>query len=378
MSDRIQVMQPWLGDAEVEAVAAVIRSGWVAQGPQVAEFENSFARRVETTSAVAVSSCTTGLHLVLHALGVVPGDEVVVPSLSFIATANAVRYVGAAPIFADVDLETQNLTLETIDRVVTPRTRAVLAVHQVGMPLDLDSIRAYCEDRGVTLIEDAACAIGSTYRGRPIGASPSIGVFSFHPRKLLTTGEGGMVVSSDEDFSARLRRLRAHGMSVSALDRHDSSRVSFEEYGELGFNFRMTDMQAAMGLVQLSRLDAMVERRRALAAMYHEALDGVPGLVLPVDPPHGTTNFQSYAIRMTEDCPIPRDDMMQRFLDEGISTRRGVMASHREPAYQGFDHAPLPNTELLADQAIILPLHHAMTAADIERVASTMRLEARV
>lgn len=378
MKDRIQVMQPWLGDAEVEAVAAVIRSGWVAQGPQVAEFESAFSRHVGATNAVAVSSCTTGLHLVLHALELTDGDEVVVPSLSFIATANAVQYVGATPVFADVDLETQNVTVETIDRVVTPRTRAVLVVHQVGMPLELDSLRAYCDDRGLSLVEDAACAAGSTYRGQPIGASPSLGVFSFHPRKLLTTGEGGMVVSPDEDFAGRLRRLRAHGMSVSALDRHGSDRVSFEEYGELGFNFRMTDMQAAMGLVQLSRLDAMVERRRQLAGEYHEALDGGPGLVLPVDPPHGTTNFQSYSVRMTEDCPISRDAMMQRLLDDGISTRRGVMASHREPAYRGFAHAPLPNTELLADQAIILPLHHQMTTEDVERVAGLMRLGARV
>ena len=378
MSDRIQVMQPWLGDAEVEAVAAVIRSGWVAQGPQVAEFEATFARHVGTTSAVAVSSCTTGLHLVLHALGLGEGDEIIVPSLSFIATANSVRYVGASPVFADVDLVSQNLTVETVDRVVTPRTKAVLAVHQVGMPLDLDEMRGYCEDRGFAFIEDSACAVGSTYRGRPIGGAPSLGVFSFHPRKLLTTGEGGMVVTPDEEFADRLRRLRAHGMSVSALDRHGSDRVAFEEYGELGFNFRMTDMQAAMGLVQLSKLGAMVERRRELAAVYHDSLADVPGLVLPVDPPNGTTNYQSYTVRLTEAFPISRDAMMQRFLDDGVSTRRGVMASHREPAYRDFDHGPLTNTEILADHAIILPLHHHMTEADVRRVARSMQVEASV
>lgn len=378
MTDRIQVMQPWLGDAEVEAVAAVIRSGWVAQGPKVAEFEMAFAEYSQTTGAVAVSSCTTGLHLVLHALGYVPGDEIIVPSLSFIATANAVRYVGATPVFADVDVVTQNLTVETIDQAVTPETKAIMAVHQVGMPLDLDPLRSYCSDRGLRLVEDAACAAGSTYRGRPIGAAPALAVFSFHPRKLLTTGEGGMIVTTDAEFTARLKRLRAHSMSVSAHERHDAGRLQFEEYVELGFNFRMTDLQAAVGLVQLGRLPAMIERRRLLAEAYREALGGVPGIVLPTDPPYGTTNYQSYTVRLTQEYPITRDELMQRLLDKGVSTRRGVMAAHREPAFGGFDHRPLPNTELLVDQVIILPLHHQMTDGDIDRVAELIRLEARV
>ena len=378
MTDRIQVMQPWLGDAEVEAVAAVIRSGWVAQGPKVAEFEMAFAEYSQTTGAVAVSSCTTGLHLVLHALGYVPGDEIIVPSLSFIATANAVRYVGATPVFADVDVVTHNLTVETIDQAVTPETKAIMAVHQVGMPLDLDPLRSYCSDRGLRLVEDAACAAGSTYRGRPIGAAPALAVFSFHPRKLLTTGEGGMIVTTDAEFTARLKRLRAHSMSVSAHERHDAGRVQFEEYVELGFNFRMTDLQAAVGLVQLGRLPAMIERRRLLAEAYREALGGVPGIVLPTDPPYGTTNYQSYTVRLTQEYPITRDELMQRLLDKGVSTRRGVMAAHREPAFRGFDHRPLPNTELLVDQVIILPLHHQMTDGDIDRVAELIRLEARV
>jgi dTDP-4-amino-4,6-dideoxygalactose transaminase len=378
MMDRIQVMQPWFGDAEVEAIAAVIRSGWVAQGPKVAEFETAFAQYSETSDAVAVSSCTAGLHLVLHALGFGPGDEIIVPSLSFIATANAVRYVGATPVFADVDVVTQNLTVETIDQVVTPRTKAVMAVHQVGMPLDLDSLRPYCSDRDLQFVEDAACAVGSTYRGQPIGASPALAVFSFHPRKLLTTGEGGMIVASDADLVARLKRLRAHSMSMSADERHDAGRVQFEEYVELGFNFRMTDLQAAVGLVQLGRLPAMIERRRLLGGAYRKALDGLAGIVAPIDPPYGTTNYQSYAVRLTQEYPISRDLLMQRLLDKGISTRRGVMATHREPAFQGFDHRPLPNTELLADQVIILPLHHQMTDGDIDRVAESIRLEARV
>ena len=378
MMDRIEVMQPWFGDAEVEALAAAIRSGWVAQGPKVAEFETAFAQYSETSDAVAVSSCTAGLHLVLHALGFGPGDEIIVPSLSFIATANAVRYVGATPVFADVDVATQNLTVETIDQVVTPRTKAVMAVHQVGMPLDLDSLRAYCSDRDLQFVEDAACAVGSTYRGQPIGASPALAVFSFHPRKLLTTGEGGMIVASDADLVARLKRLRAHSMSVSAEERHDAGRVQFEEYEELGFNFRMTDLQAALGLVQLGRLPAMIERRRLLGGAYREALDGLAGIVAPIDPPYGTTNYQSYTVRLTQEYPLSRDLLMQRLLDKGISTRRGVMAAHREQAFRGFDHGPLPNTELLADQVIILPLHHQMTDGDIDRVAESIRLEARV
>ncbi len=321
-----------------------------------------------------MSSCTTGLHLALHALGVGPGDHVVVPSLSFIATANAPRYVGAEPVFADVDRITQNLTATTIEQVLTPATRAVIVVHQVGMPAPLDEIHALCSEHEVAVIEDAACAIGSAYKGLPIGSHSDLVVFSFHPRKILTTGEGGMIMTSDSALAKRLRAQRQHAMSVSAYDRHTSSEIVFEEYPELGFNYRMTDIQAAVGIVQLGKLPQMIERRRALADNYAAQLSDLAGVTSPTDPPFGLTNFQSYSIELDEATfPVSRDALLQWLLARGVSARRGVMASHRERAFASNQHAPLPTTELLADQTLVLPLFHEMTSEEQERVVDAVR-----
>jgi dTDP-4-amino-4,6-dideoxygalactose transaminase len=246
-ADPIPVMRPLLGQEEADAAAEAVLSGWVAQGPRVAAFERAFADMVGAAHGVAVSSCTTALHTGLVVLGVGPGDEVVVPSFSFIATTNAVRYVGATPVFADVDLATGNLTPETIDRVLTPRTKAVVLVHQGGIPADVDAVRDLCDPLGVAVLEDAACAAGSTYHSHPVGTGSTLAAWSFHPRKLLTTGEGGMITTDNGEWAARLRRLREHGMSVSAAERHLSSQPVLEEYLEVGFNYRMTDVQAAIG-----------------------------------------------------------------------------------------------------------------------------------
>jgi perosamine synthetase len=365
----IPVMKPWFGPEEEVAVAAAVASGWVAQGPRVAEFEQAFAARMGAAHGVATSSCTTALHLALVLAGVGPGAEVVVPSLSFIATANAVRYVGGTPVFADVDAATGNITAKTVAAVITPRTRAVIAVHQGGVPADVNEIRAECDP--LPVIEDAACAAGSTYRGRPVGADAAVAAWSFHPRKLLTTGEGGMLTTNDPEWARRARRLREHGMSVSAADRHRTRRVVIEEYLETGFNYRMTDMQAALGLVQLSRLDAMIARRRALAARYQELLAAVPRLVTVRDPAHGTTNYQSFWVVLPDGYPLGRDALLQRLADHGISARRGIMAAHLEPAYAraGGD---LPVTEWLTGRSLILPLFHQLTEADQDRIVAVI------
>lgn len=374
---RINVMRPWLGPEEAAAVAEVIESGWVAQGPRVAAFERAFAQTQQAAHAVASSSCTTALHLALTVADVGPGDDVVVPSFSFIATANAVRYVGARPVFADVDPVTGNLTAETVEAVLTPRTRAVLVVDQGGVPVDLDAIRTLADPRGITVVEDAACAVGSTYRGRPVGAGAELAAWSFHPRKVLTTGEGGMLTTSRSDTAARARRLREHGMSISAADRHASVLAPAEEYLELGFNYRMTDLQAAVGLVQLGRLPEVVARRRELADAYTKQLADVPGLRPVADPAWGTTNFQSYWVEVTPEHPLGREALLAHLAGAEISARRGIMATHRQPAYTGWDHGPLPVTERLTDTTVILPLYHQMSETEQGRVVEALRSAGR-
>ncbi|WP_371668122.1 DegT/DnrJ/EryC1/StrS family aminotransferase [Streptomyces sp. NBC_00289] len=375
-ADRIPVMIPWLGEEEAAAASDAVLSGWVAQGPRVAAFERAFAERVGAEHGIAVSSCTTALHLALVALGLGPGDEVVVPSLSFIATANAVRYVGAEPVFADVDPGTGNLTTATVDAVRTPRTKAVLVVHQGGVPADVHTLRAACADRDLPLVEDAACAIGSTVGGEPVGRGALIAAWSFHPRKLVTTGEGGMITTDDAEWAARLRRLREHGMNASAAQRHASSKPVLESYLEVGYNYRMTDVQAAIGLVQLGKLDAMIARRRELAARYETLLKDVPGLTPVRDPAHGQSNFQSYWVLLDEDFPVTRDDLLAALAAAGVSARRGIMASHLEPAYEGHPGVPLPVTERITRDSLILPLFHTMTEAQQDRVVAALREQA--
>ena len=373
ISASIPVMRPTLGADEAQAAAEAVRSGWVAQGPRVAAFEQAFAARVGAAFGVAVSSCTAGLHLALHTLGLEPADEIVIPSLSFIATTNAVRYTGATPVWADVDVVTGNLTAQSVAQVSGPRTRAVMVVHQAGLPADLGSLRDFCVERGFVLLEDAACAAGSTYAGRPVGNTAYIAAWSFHPRKVLTTGEGGMLTTDDPELAARLRRLREHGMNVSAADRHAAGRPIAEQYLEIGFNYRMTDVQAAIGLVQLGKLDAMVARRRALAAEYHRLLAGIPGVRAVADPPYGTTNYQSFWVLLEDEYPAGRDEVMLAMNAEGISPRRGIMAAHLEPAYEGHPHAGLPVTEKLTRRSLILPLYDDMSDNDQARVVAVLR-----
>jgi len=372
----IPVMRPWLGEEEAQAAAAAVASGWVAQGPRVAQFEAEFAEAVGAGHAVAVSSCTTALHLALIAAGIGPGDEVVAPSLSFIATMNAARYVGAEPVFADVDPATLNLVPGTIAPRLTERTRAVIVADQAGVPADLDAIRALCEPRGIAVIEDAACAAGSVYQGRPAGATASLATFSFHPRKLLTTGEGGMITTPDGDVATRLRRLREHGMNVGAAERHASQQPVIERYLEVGYNYRMTDVQAAIGLVQLAKLGRQIERRRELAARYHELLADIPGLVTVRDPGYGATNYQSFWVLLPDGFPVSRDDLLRRLADAGVSARRGIMAAHLEPAYAGVPCPPLPVTERVTAGSLILPLFHELTEEEQDLVVSVVQAAA--
>jgi dTDP-4-amino-4,6-dideoxygalactose transaminase len=375
----IPVARPLLDEREADAARRAILSGWITQGPEVAAFEREFAAEVGAPHACAVSSCTAAMHLALLAVGVTEGDEVVTVSHSFVATANAVRYCGAVPVFVDVELDTFNIDPDLVERAVTGKTRALLVVHQLGMPCDLGRIVPLARRLGVAVVEDAACAVGSEIRGdgvwerigRPHG---DVACFSFHPRKLLSTGDGGMVTTRSERIDAACRLLRHHGMSVPDTVRHRASEVVLEEYSRPGFNYRMTDIQAAVGRVQLTRLGSIVERRRRLAARYTAAFTGVPDLVTPAEPAWARTNWQSYAVRLRG-----RSDqraVMQRLLDDGVATRRGVMNAHRERAWPPGSWRTTPDglsrSELAQDTAIVLPLFHEMTDDDQDHVVTSL------
>jgi dTDP-4-amino-4,6-dideoxygalactose transaminase len=374
----IPVARPWMGEQEADAARRAILSGWVTQGPEVAAFEREFAEAVGASCACASSSCTTALHLALVALGVGEGDEVVTVSHSFIATSNAIRYCGATPVFVDIDIATFNIEPALVEAALTPKTKAILAVHQLGMPCDLASLISVASRRGVPLIEDAACAIGSEIAwqgnwqriGRPHG---DVACFSFHPRKLLSTGDGGMLTTSSAELDRTFRLLRQHGMSVPDAVRHSSDRVIFESYPVVGYNYRMTDIQAAIGREQLKRLPAIVARRRELAARYDERLQSIEGVIVPSEPQWARSNWQSYAIRVG--ASIDQQALMQKLLDAGVSTRRGVMNVHCEASYPPGSWragSGLTRSEDAQQTAIVLPLYHQLTEEDQDRVVATL------
>jgi len=376
----IPITKPLLGENEAEAARRVIMSGWTSQGPEVAAFEKEFAEYVGAPHACAVSSCTTALHLALLAVGVEPGDEVITVSHSYIATANVIRYCGAKPVFVDIEPDTFNLDPTQLESVMTDRTRAILCVHQIGMPCDLTAILAIARRHSVPVVEDAACAIGSEIFwqgqwekiGKPQG---DVACFSFHPRKVISTGDGGMITTANAEWDDKFRLLRQHGMSVPDTVRHGASQVIFESYPIVGYNFRMTDIQAAVGREQLKRLPEIIDKRRDLAARYKALLAKIPGLGLPVEPEWARSTWQSFCVRL----PIESDQrqVMQSMLDAGVATRRGVMCAHREVAYPantwscagraegcsctaGFCQR-LKHSEEAQDHTIILPLFPQMS-----------------
>ncbi len=368
----IPITMPLFGPEEAEAAAQTVRSGWVTQGPNVSEFERAVAEYCGTAHAVAVSNCTAALHLALVVAGVGPGDEVICPSMSFIATANAIRHAGATPVFAEVNPQTYNLDPTAAEAAITPRTKAVLVVHQIGLPAELDRFFELGRQRGLKIIEDAACAIGSQYRGRPIGGHGELACFSFHPRKVITTGEGGMITTNRADYADQLRLLRQHGMSVSDTARHTARRIIIENYVSLGYNYRMTDIQAAIGLEQMKRLDGIVARRRELAARYTKALRHHPWLRPPYIPDEAEPNFQSYAVHLTAEAPLERDELMQALLERGIATRRGIMLSHLEPACADLPRRSLPLSEQASARSLLLPLYPQMTDDQQQEVLAAL------
>ena len=370
---QVPFTRPYFRGDEGAAVAEAIASGWVSQGPRVRAFEEAFAARVGAADAVATTNCTTALQLALYVSGVGPGDEVIVPSLSFIATANAVWQNGGTPVFADVDPRTGNIDAATVEPVITERTKAIMPVHQLGLPADMDPLMALADRHGLGVVEDAACAIGARYRGRPIGSLGPLACFSLHPRKVITTGEGGMIAVQDSAVADRLRKLRQHAMDVSDVARHAARDVVIEGYPERGWNARMTDMQAALGLCQMELLDEILEERRRQAARYTEAFERMPHLTPPYEPGYAERTWQSYAVHLSAAAPVGRTELMRRLLADGIATRRGVMAIHHEPAYAGLA-VDLPNTDAVSAETLMLPLFPGLSEQEqdyvVERVGA--------
>lgn len=391
----IPIVRPQLGEAEAKAVAEVIRSGWVAQGPEVAAFERELGDAVGAPHAVAVSSCTAALELCLRALGVGLDDDVVTVSHSFIATANAVVAVGARPVFVDIDPVTYGMDASLVEAALTEKTRAILCVHQLGFPCDLPAILEIAGRRKLPVVEDAACALGSEIHiagkwqriGRPHGL---LACFSFHPRKIITTGDGGMILTADEALAARLRLLRQHAMTTASTLRHASQRVTFESFVEPAYNFRLTDMQAAMARPQLARLGESIAERRLLADRYRTELDSHPVLAPPHEPMSIHANFQSYPLRIRPGARLSQVNIMQHLLDHDVASRRGVGNAHMEPAYLnlGWTCGPepcdeklhrqgrclrLPRSEEARDGVIMIPLFHGMTEAEQEHVLAALK-----
>ncbi len=360
-----------VGDEEGAAAAEAIRSGWLTQGPRGERFERAVAEYVGAPHAIAVSSCTTALHLALVAAGVGPGDEVICPSFTFIATANAIVYAGATPVFVDIDPATYNINPALIEAAITPRTAAILPVSQIGLPADLDAVIAIARRHGLRVIEDAAPSLGAAIGDRRLGAISDVTCFSFDARKILTTGEGGMVLTADEGIATRVRALRAHAASVSTLARHAAAGGVVEErYPEVGYNYKLTDVQAAIGLVQMTKLDAFVAARRQRAARYAELLESDGRLTIPAEPPGRVHVYQSYCVRLG--AGASRTAVMSAMAAQGVATRR-IMACHLEPAYAMNPlRFPLPETERAERETLLLPIYPDLTAGQQSDVATAL------
>jgi len=410
----IPIAKPYLGEEEANVAKGVILSGWVTQGPKVKEFEDAFASYVGSKHACAVSSCTTAMHLALLAVGVKPGDVVITVSHSFIATANVVRHCGAEPVFVDIDKNTFNMSPESLKQCLSEdceirdgelfyrdvlalavgesplcrlikdekakvqdcrigRVAAIMPAHQMGMPCDSNNILPLAEEYNIPIVEDAACAIGSEIKinnkwekiGKPHG---DIACFSFHPRKVITTGDGGMITTNNPEYDKQFRLLRQHGMSVSDTARHSARKIIFEEYVATGFNYRMTDIQAAVGIEQLKKLPEIIKNYRNIDILYHKYLCDIDWLRLPEEPEYSRTNYQSYPVRVLINTPLPRNELMQYLMDNGASSRPGIMNAHQEKPYSNLIYK-LPGSEKGRDEVILFPIYKGLEENDVKVIS---------
>lgn len=405
----IPLSRPFFDGSESREVKKVISSGWVTQGPRVKEFEDKFCKYVNSGYACAVSNCSAALHLALLAVGVKPGDAVITVSHSFIATANSIRHCGAEPVFVDVELDTFNMSVSCLEKILNEdceaqdgqlyykeksqiissesplkylnptrlgRVAAIMPVHQMGMPSDLGAILPLAAKFNLPVVEDAACAIGSEIKigpkwekiGKPHG---DIACFSFHPRKLITTGEGGMLTTNNPDYDKKVRLLRHQGMSMSDMVRHHSKKILFEKYLTTGYNYRLTDIQAAIGIVQLKKLSKLISERKKIAGFYQERLKNIPWLKLPQEPDYCRCNWQSYPVRVLEDAPLSHNELMQYLFKNGISIRPGIMNAHEEKIY--MLNISLKNSELARDSVILLPIFNRIKRRQLEKIVKFIK-----
>ena len=356
----IRLADPRFGDAEIQAATRVLRSGYLVQGPQVQRFEALVAQAAETRHAVAVSSGTAALHLALLALDVGPGDEVIVPDFSFPATANSVEITGARAVLADVDSDTFNVTADTVARAITPRTKVIMPVHAFGLPVDMDALSTLATSHGIKVVEDAACALGARWRSRACGSFGVMAAFSFHPRKIVTTGEGGAVTTDDAALADRLRTLRNHGQA---------SRDGTTEFVAAGFNYRLTEFQGAIGVVQMARLREALRHRADVAAQYTRELSGLSGVRLPTVPSGAEPAWQSYVLRVPADV---RNALRARLFARGVETSIGTWSASTQPRYRGYSN-PLPPRSLEVFEATLaLPLHEGIGPAEVSEVTQAV------
>lgn len=373
----IQISLPSTGEEEWQACREPLMNGWLTQGSKVAAFEKSFAHIHKVKHALAVSNCTTGLHLILAGMGIGPGDEVIVPAFTWVSTANVVMYCGATLVFADVNPITNNIDPADIAKRITSKTRAVIVVHLFGLCADMDAIRAVLPAH-VKIIEDAACAAGASYKGVPAGGLGDAAAFSFHPRKSITTGEGGMVTTNNAELAEVANMLRNHGASISEEQRHNGPRpYLLAEFNLLGFNYRMTDLQGAVGLVQIGKLESFISERQEAANYYHRELERIDWLRLPAQPTDGQHAWQAYVTYVDPaKAPLPRNVIMEKLQAAGIATRPGTHAVHMLGYYRqrfGLKPEDYPGAHSCDINTMAIPLHNRMTAEDYSYVVDTLR-----
>ncbi len=372
----IQISQPMMGQEEWEATKEPIFSGWITQGPKVAEFEKLFAQRHKVKHALAVSNCTTALHLALVALDIKAGDEVIVPAFTWVSTANVIMYCNATPVFVDIDIKTFNIDCSQILKKITSRTKAIIPVHLFGLCANIDEIRRIAPQ--LKIVEDGACAAGAGIEDRPAGSLGDIGCFSFHPRKSVTTGEGGMLTTNDDKLAERMNMLRNHGASVSEEQRHKGPKpYILPEFDMVGFNYRMTDIQGAVGVVQIKKLDKFIDERQKWADYYSQEFSSIPWLHVPYIPKGYKHGWQSYVLLIDESkSPMKRNDMMEYLQQNGISTRPGTHAVHMLGFYKktfNIKSQDFPGAYAANEYSMSIPLHNKMTEEDFRYVVEKIK-----